>query len=172
MSRFFVYNGVMRLFIAFTPDKQSVRALRRYQNEWKEAGMTGRFVAGANLHMTALFIGEVSEKQAETIGRIAAALPFSPMTLPVSGAGHFRKLWYVKVEETEKIRRHVMDLRDRLQAASIPFDSKPFFAHITMVRNADGAADRLPVPARIRFESLTLYESAYRDGKLTYIPLK
>ena len=158
----------MRLFIGFVPDDASKTLLMKLEENLKEDGIAGRFAPEANLHMTAVFIGNADSAP---VISVLEKLRFAPTTLQTSGIGSFGKLKYVKVEPDAAIVSMVKQIRQGLDLAHISYDRKPFFAHVTLIRKCAGTPDDHSVPSSLTFDRLVLFESCTENGTLVYKPL-
>lgn len=121
----------MRLFVGLRPSEEFRTALSAVQNRLLTAGISGRYLDPANLHMTLAFIGIWSED-------ITPVLPAVPLPFPIilSHLGFFpeaKALW-AGVEPSEALALLAGSVRDALDANNIPFDRKKFNPHITLVR--------------------------------------
>ncbi len=164
----------MRLFIA-SPIPEEVRTqIEEKKEEWKSEGCSGRFVAGANLHITLAFIGEVSDpEKVQTILNIMNRQPFPETVLKSGQLKLWRSLLVCQFESDEILNAWVTQLRNSLKDAGISVDEKPFKAHLTLARDFKSPDQVLPVLnlSSVRLSRAVLYESLFRDGKLQYIPV-
>lgn len=95
----------------------------------------------ALLHLTLAFLGPPPGAGPEAVAAVAGevAARTAPFTLIPSGLGAFpsaaraRVLWW-GLEPQPALEALATSLRTRLQAAGLPFDPKPFRAHLTLGR--------------------------------------
>lgn len=119
------------------------------------AGPAVGWVASEQFHLTLAFLGDLTSAQVNGspgrpgLGAVAAeaARRFAPFDCAVAGTGFFphahrpRVLW-MGVRPEEPLRCLGAAVRGGLAAAALPFDRRPFRAHLTMGRV------RLPLSAR------------------------
>ena len=74
----------MRLFIALEPSPEFREVLAELQGRLKAAGVEGRYLDPANLHLTLAFIGEWAEDVTPLLPTVLE--PFSITLIP---CGHF-----------------------------------------------------------------------------------
>ena len=121
----------MRLFIGLQPSPGFREALTVLQTRLRAAGVAGQYLAAENLHLTLAFIGEWPED-------VTGLLPpvEEPFELTLSQAGLFprAKVLWAGVEPCPALDVLARSVRDRLDAAGIPFDRQDFRAHITLAR--------------------------------------
>ena len=124
----------MRLFIAVRLNEEMKDALIDAQNQMYDAGVRGNYTSEENLHLTLAFIGEYPNPQdvLDAMGEVS----FSPFRLSLDGFGNFGDLWWAGLEESAAIQAVTKRLRRALADRQIPFDSKKFKAHITLLRKA------------------------------------
>lgn len=111
------------------------------------AGPAVHWMAPEQFHLTLAFLGDLAPAQVSGgPGRLGpgavvaeAARRFVPFDCAVSTAGFFppvgrpRVLWF-GVEPEEPLRRLAAAVRSGLAGAALPFDRRPFRAHLTMGR--------------------------------------
>ena len=128
----------MSLFLAL----RAPAALQEAVRAWHPPGELGlRRPDPAQLHLTLAFLGEASEARCDAVADLAAAAAreHPPFTLRAAGLGAFpspasaRVLWW-GVDAHPELTALAATLRERLVAAAIPFDPKPFRAHLTLGR--------------------------------------
>lgn len=159
----------MRLFLAFLPDENMVKALKIVQDRLKEKGMKGRYSQEWNLHLTAAFIGEYPDDEAvlEAVSEIES----EPLSIRLEGYGCFGSTVWAGVAKNEELLECVRKIRRALAAAGIPFDNKPFKPHFTLVRGAH-FGDKLPgimVPApTMAIREVTLMRSDRGKSGMNY----
>lgn len=160
-----------RIFIALEPEESVKKQLLACQETWKDAGIRGNYTKEANLHLTLAFIGQ-SEMWPQAI-QVVKNLSWKPEILEICGAGHFKNLWFAAIGPNESLSTNAAGVRQALKQAGIPFDEKPFKAHITMLRKAMIPPEVKPeVPVMPCLCSrVVLYESVFEKGGVRYVPL-
>ena len=175
----------MRLFIAVNFDEAAKSRLLAIQDHLKAQSDRGNFSRPENLHLTLVFIGEVS---AALVPEITAIIKSSLMSsgsfsIDLDRMGCFKRggkeLWWIGAESDPQavtntdfraltgIRQQIGDGLDR---AGIHYDRRPFRAHITLGREIKPFApivlgeNRLNVPIR----RISLMKSEHLRGMLTY----
>ena len=128
----------LRLFFALWPDDSTRARLA----DWTQAihrASGGRAMRSENVHLTLAFLGSTDAALRPSI--VAAASRAAPrrFTLRIDEPGYWRHnqiAWAGVHEVPPELTALVGDLRAALLGASVPFDVKPFVAHITLVRKA------------------------------------
>ncbi len=160
----------MRLFVGLQPSPGFREALAALQGQLRAAGVTGRYLDPANLHMTLAFIGEWPADVTPLLPH-----PGESFDLTLSHPGLFpgaRVLW-AGVEPSAALDLLARVVRERLTGAEIPFDPKPFNPHITLVRKPfvpeglDLPAMAVP-PAVMTVREVCLYRSARGPEGMVY----
>lgn len=139
----------MRLFVALKipPIMQDeisglVRPLR--------ASMPGRFIPRENRHVTLAFLGDAP---ASTLSDIedaleAAAMDAGEIALRPDRLGKFGRssdaTFLLGLAEDPNLTNLAKRLREELRKRNIPFDDKPFLAHITLARRVRIPKESLP----------------------------
>lgn len=121
----------MRLFVGLRPAETFRAALKGAQDRLRAAGVEGRYLDPANLHLTLAFIGEWPEDVTPVLPAVT-----EPFEIELTGPGIFpeAKVLWAGVKPSAALDRLAGEARDRLAANRIPFDPKPFNPHITLVR--------------------------------------
>ncbi len=160
----------MRIFIALQPTHAFRDALASLQDRLRAAGVTGRYLAPSNLHLTLAFIGMWPED-------ITGLLPIvrEPFPVTLSHAGVFPKanvLW-AGVEPSEALDRAARHVRQALSEAEIPFDKQDFNPHITLARKPSVpehvTLSEIKVPqATMMVKEICLYRSDHGENGMEY----
>lgn len=164
-------------------------ALRRHLHR-AAPGLTARWVAPENLHITVWFIGEVSEPEADAIGGALGSTPIpqAPFDVSPAGCGAFppagtpRVFWIGLRQGQGALTALHAEVGRRLQPLGILPEKRPYSAHLTIARVKDGG--RTParvirealvaVPAECgacRVPALTLFRSRLSPRGAAYEPL-
>ena len=160
----------MRLFVGLQPSQAVREALTSLQERLRAAGVEGRYLDPANLHLTLAFIGEWPED-------VTACLPpvGEPFALTLSHIGVFQraKVLWAGVEPCPALDALAARVRQNLQAAGIPFDPQPFNPHITLIRKPvlpDAAllGTIRPQPAAMTVGETCLYRSERTENGMAY----
>jgi 2'-5' RNA ligase len=173
----------MRLFIAVNFDDQVKRWFLEAQAEIRAKSRGGNFSREENLHLTLVFLGETPGSRLPEIERIMGQSAGPPPELVFSGLGCFsrarKELWYLGAEEGPGLER-LREIREELCAGllglGLPFDPRPFRAHVTLgreirrdtpVREDPGWDERIGVPVK----RISLMRSDHLRGLLVYTEL-
>jgi 2'-5' RNA ligase len=140
--RIYFAKSSMRAFIATEIPEKIKDHLEKTQARLRRSGLRATWVKRKAMHLTLIFLGEISPPQAEKAAKILKAqveLP-DPIQLKLTQLGAFPNLDFPKVvwlglaEDIEKIKSIDFQIRKQLRQEKIPFDPKPFVAHLTLGR--------------------------------------
>jgi len=132
----------MRTFIAAEIPEKIKNHLEKTQARLRRSGVRATWVKRKAMHLTLIFLGEITPEQAEKAAKILKTqteLP-GPIQLKLTQLGAFPNLDFPKViwlglsGEIEKIKSIDFQIRKQLKQEKIPFDPKPFVAHLTLGR--------------------------------------
>jgi 2'-5' RNA ligase len=150
-----------------------------------------RWVPESNMHLTLKFLGEVEQKQLDTLTGLLKELgaQYEPFALTVSGQGVFpnprrpRILW-IGAEECPTLTHLAADIDQAAAKISIPPEERGFTPHLTIGRVAKDLPDetlaklaalygRLQIKELGRFtvDHITLYQSSLLPEGPKYTPL-
>jgi 2'-5' RNA ligase len=136
----------LRLFIALQPDESVRNAMAAWQQacEWpRQAAL----VKPERMHMTLHFLGDVAaDRLLELVARLQVG--FVPFTLEIDTAAVWSQGVAVLQPQHTPPALHTLhrELSLAVEALGIPLDPRPFRAHVTLARRAQGA--RCTAPAQ------------------------
>lgn len=170
----------MRCFVALWPDDAARERLTAVAREQQRRFPRARAMCAENLHLTLAFIGELDEARAAVVAAALDALPFEDFTWTLDAVGAFdraRVLWAAGAD-CEPLSRLAQRVRSVLDELHVPYDRKPFVAHVTLLRgltrgDARHAAAAIVPPVSWRADRPRLVCSVHREGRLryeTYVP--
>ncbi len=151
----------MRLFFAVQPSP----AQRQELADWRATTWPRLHnpVSVANLHMTLLFLGEMTQDGCQQLISRMAEVQGTPFTLELDRPGYWRKqqiLWLGPSRSPEPLAKLVSDIRQLATNLEVSIDDRSFVPHITLARRvqpgsaaAPDASFILPVSNFVLFES-------------------
>ena len=174
-------ENTFRAFIALDIEDNARHELSRLASLLKEQ-CHGSYPSSDMYHMTVAFLGDITIPQAEALTRVLeeVADKYDPFVLKLCRLGYFAQPESATVFcSTERDNTLISLAQDVYRAAwdvRIPFDDKPFRAHITLGRRVDLSTIRLNsievnhVPFTVK--GLTLYKSTLRPSGPIYEALE
>jgi 2'-5' RNA ligase len=129
----------LRLFIALWPDEALRHAIASWQQAWVWPPHAAP-VKPERLHLTLHFLGDVAADRLPDLVQ-GLAVPFEPFTLAL-GQG---EVWPhgVAVLPSDNAPSALLRLHSALQrklaGLQVPVDARPYRAHVTVARRAQGA---------------------------------
>jgi RNA 2',3'-cyclic 3'-phosphodiesterase len=132
----------------------------------------GRPIPLENLHITLVFLGQVAESRIACIEQAAARPRATRFELVLDRIAWWRQsqvLWLGPCETPAALEVFVSALRDELRACDLSLETRPFRAHMTLMRKVR----RRPQPVHFtplvwRPDGLALIESMPVDGGVRY----
>ena len=163
----------MRLFVAINFGEETVRQLASLRDELRGSSKSGSFTLTENLHLTLVFIGECSNKQATSVKSIMEEIHFEPFDITIDRIGRFKRdggdIWWVGLEDSKLLFDLHRDLSDKLIAAGFDLDKRSYSPHITIGRKVSTSLKPHSIdPIREQISSIDLMKSERINGKLTY----
>jgi 2'-5' RNA ligase len=161
----------MRLFIAINFNDETRSRLLALQDELRGKSLSGKFTAPENLHLTFVFIGEVSPKKVDPIKTIMDTVTFAPFTATVERLGTFSRgmLWWAGLREDKPLMDLQREIEHKLALCGFEMDGRKYSPHVTLGREVVTAAKPWNIePFGETVEAVDLMKSERVGGKLTY----
>ena len=179
--RNFGRENTFRAFLALDINDEAKTELSRLSGLLKSQ-CHGSFPSADMYHMTLAFLGDINATQADSLMRVLEGVTdkYSPFNLTLCRLGYFAQPNSATVFcSTERDNTLLSLARDVYRAAwdvRIPFDDKPFKAHITLGRRVDLSSIRLNTieVEHVEFPvcAITLYKSTLRPSGPIYQALE
>lgn len=169
----------MRLFTAILFNEEIKDYLTEAIQELKKRSVKGNFTSRENLHLTLVFLGEVSEDRLDAVRSAINRVHGEPFRLVLSGFGKFRKngrdIHWAGLGKSEALLAIQKQLAAELEKAGFSLEDRAYSPHLTLgrqVRLAD--PDEMiyrsvrPVKPEMEVSRISLMKSERIDGKLVY----
>jgi 2'-5' RNA ligase len=131
--------AVARLFFALWPDALARAELGRWSAAlYRTCG--GRRVRDEQLHVTLAFLGRVLLERLPELRALADSLSCPGFTLRFDAPGCWprkRLVWAAPAELPDELTRLAGGLASVLKAAGLEVDDRPYFPHVTLLRDAE-----------------------------------
>ena len=129
----------MRLFIAINFSGEVKGRLAEIQERLREYDPDADFSRVENLHLTLVFIGEVSENRALSLHRLMDTLDVAAFELKISGAGCFKRsggdiLWAGIRDESGRLSKLRGELVRRCLDEGFAVEDGEYSPHLTLAR--------------------------------------
>ena len=166
---------VQRLFLALWPDDELRKHIKRSGKSLLRHG-GGRPVALENIHITLVFLGNVDEHQQACVEQVADGVQCPIFSLKLDKAGHWprpRVLWLGCKETPEPLKQLVSDLYQGINHCGIQLDSRPYQAHLTLMRKVSKPpADLTIEPIDWSLDRFVLVKSTTHPEGVKYSVIK
>lgn len=134
-------DTTLRLFVAI-PLPDSLRAdIGRLLGRFRREGVAGGLVRVENLHLSLLFLGDVSAATVplldQQLSNAAAAVSRFEITLGelgLFGSSRSPRVVWLGTSEPDSLVRLAALVRESAQLCGVTFDDRPFKSHITLAR--------------------------------------
>ena len=133
----------------------------------------GKFITGDNLHFTLVFLGSIAEEARQCLEQMAETVSSSPLTLLVDKIGYWHKpkvIWAGATELPENLLSLVERLRAGVTICGVEADTRPYQAHLTLVRKVNRHVAEICInePLRLDFDRFSLMESVPTSDGVSY----
>lgn len=171
---------MQRLFFALPFDEMVQKSLWSRSLQLRER-LGGRAVRLGNYHLTLQFLGMCGAEQTAAAKQALTGLAaIEPLVLAFDRPGYFRQrqnaLVWLGMQSESGLIRLVETLAALLAQAGFPRDNKPFWPHVTLLRDvplplAGEWADDWPEVPSVMVKNVVLFESVTGPTGLCYRPL-
>ena len=130
-----------RLFLAFWPNEQQLERLHELQCDY--VGW-GREVLPENLHVTLLFLGNMSHDATDCFVQNLQDLSRQPFRMKLDRLGYFDKtkiFWVGPTHVPEELESLYKSVRNCAQSCGISKISKRYVPHVSLLRKSE-----IPIP--------------------------
>ena len=160
-----------RLFFALWPETGLQKVWATTARELLPTG-AGRLIPVSNLHMTLLYIGEVSAEKRAELELMAGEINFVPFVLRLDKFGYWRRprvWWWGATETPEQLQQLVDSLRCGAKACGLEVDQRPYKAHLTLARKVSRSPGQLVAqPCDWHIKQFALVRSTLLPGGAQY----
>jgi len=166
----------MRLFIAINFSNEIKKRLAAAQDLLKKQAMKGNFTRPENLHLTLIFLGEITQDRLAAVKRSIDSIEGKAFELNTKGLGRFRRgggdIWWTGIDGSPMLTRIYTTLADSLSDAGFEIEKRAFKPHLTLAREVFLKNDEtMPGPVdsiNIAVGKISLMKSERINGTLTY----
>ena len=166
-----------RVFIALWPPSSVRVRLAEVAADVGPRLPGGRPIRAENLHLTLAFVGSLQVDRVAELSAEIERFRIEPFVWTIDRLGAFdraRVLW-AGGNPTPALERLAINVRVLLDRLQVPFDRKPFAAHVTLIRDLPRASEvnasiDPPITWPCERPTLVRSQSGDRSGQ-AYVPL-
>lgn len=172
----------MRIFIGFPLPLNIVQGLKSELNHMVPMISKGQFISDYNIHLTLLFIGELNEMEVDLLydTLLDAFNNYQSFDISYHEIDAFirqtKHLLYAGIIPSPSLDQLNSCVKTAVIKLNIPYDDKPFFPHVTLLRNGYLRCQFKKIvfskPYTHKVSEICIYHSHLHQEKLTYTPLK
>ena len=167
--------GKARVFFALWPEPALRRQLHALALRYQER-CGGSAMRGETLHLTLLFLGEVSQDNISKLQRQVDTLEMAPFSFYLTRIAcwrHNRIAYAAPEEEVPPLQVLSQVLRASSDTAGVEFDRRDFTPHVTLLRKMTQAFESQPILLpEWKVEAFSLIESTTLNQGASYRTLK
>lgn len=157
----------MRAFIGIKLDQEVNKSLEALQKQMYQDNIRGNYSLVNNIHLTLDFLGEIEESDIEIIKSIIDKIK-CPKIIKLTGIKMLRDMIICEVQKSEELLTCQKKLVQLLREQGYRVDNKPYYPHITLVRQANKTIN-YEVSLESQVTKISLFESTRINNKLCYI---
>lgn len=159
----------MRCFIGLNFNSNALNKINNLSISLKKSGIKGNYTTKENVHLTLLFLGEVSLEKAEKIKESLGKIEFSSFDITVNEITKLKDIIILKIEKSDELISLQKEVVKKVKSILPNIkEENEFYPHITLARkNKDNIYKKISVIDKV--ESIILFSSERINGKLQYI---
>ncbi len=164
----------MRLFLSIPLDEKTKREIIVIRNKLRNHAESGRFTQEENLHLTLVYLGDISKEDLPAIINIMDSAKWIPFTLLLNRMRFFQKdngdVYWLGCEKCPMLLKLQKELADKLRVAGFNVEFKNFVPHITLGRQVTSkkSLEQEFPPIVYNVKYFSLMQSERTNRKLTY----
>ncbi len=160
----------MRTFIGISLSDVALTRCVKLQEGLVKSGVRGNFTAKSNIHVTLEFLGEQNEENIKKIIKIMENIEFNKFSIKITKLTDLKDMVILEVEKSEELIKLQIALHDRLKDEGFRIEDRPYYPHITLVREAKMKINKdILIESEIR--EVTLFSSTRINNRLVYNPI-
>ena len=157
----------MRVFLALWPGTRAQEQLEA-EARLMAAEFGGRPMPAAKIHLTLVFLGELTPERAMEVFEVARAVRWAPFMARLDRWGGFRRSkvgWAGSARPASELLDMQARLEAGLRAAGFALEERPFAPHVTLVRKVERpVAAREMVPVQWKAQAVALVRTEPGTG--------
>lgn len=159
----------MRCFIGLNFNSDASKKINNLSLSLKKSGVKGNYTDKSNIHLTLLFLGEVSLKDTEKIKEALGKIEFSSFSILINEVTKLKDIIILKIEKSDELMALQKEVVKKVKSILPNIkEENEFYPHITLVReNKDNIYKKISVIDKVN--SIILFSSERINGKLQYI---
>lgn len=162
----------MRCFLGFEPSPQTKLAMQSWRE--KALGYFEKSVPAANFHVTAVFLGQCSDSQLDTLCNEIESYQYPSFSLNFDQLGYWAKpkILYLGCQQVPtSVIKSVNQLTTIAKRSQLNIVHRDYTPHVTIVRNnkSNPPAPLFEPDISCSFTHLHLYESVSANSGVQYL---
>ncbi|HHZ18613.1 MAG TPA: RNA 2',3'-cyclic phosphodiesterase [Acholeplasmataceae bacterium] len=159
----------MRIFIGIKPE-DCLKEILEIQESFRSLSLPGNYTFPDNIHMTLLFLGELDEAAVSAVKVALRQIEYPRFDIHINKLKNLRDMIVLEAAREPEL----MELQEKVRLAvagrDIRTDDRPFYPHITLIRQCNHRTDE-PVRLKTMVREVILFSSERINNRLTYVPL-
>jgi 2'-5' RNA ligase len=157
----------MRTFVGI---KVCSDALLKIQEDLRRCYPAANHTLPGNIHLTLVFLGELSESQARDVVNILKRLRYPSFQIEINKIKNLRDMIIAEVKPAGELMVLQELLMRDLAALNLQLEKRRYYPHITLTRKAETEL-MMTVQIPLTVREVTLFVSERRNQVLTYTPI-
>ncbi|NLD27059.1 MAG: RNA 2',3'-cyclic phosphodiesterase [Acholeplasmataceae bacterium] len=157
----------MRTFLGV---KVHSNALLKIQEELKQLDPGANHTLPGNIHLTLVFLGELSPSQVQQVTQILKSLSFQAFEIEINKIKKLHDMIIAEVKPKAELMALQEQLLDSLLRLNLQLENRRYYPHITLARKSNLEIIK-PVQIVYQAQEVTLFASERINQVLTYTPL-
>lgn len=157
----------MRAFIGISLNPEFKEKVIELMKDLKNKDVLGNYTLFNNLHMTVLFLGEITEEDEIEIINVLRKIKQEKFAIDFKYVGKLNNIVSYNGKSNQEIINIYNYLLKNLKNLDLNISKKDFLPHITLIRQNNDKLS-LALENTLLVDNITLFSSVRIDGKLSY----
>ncbi len=124
-----------RLFFALWPNEEVRKELAQISHQFKDE--TLRLTKISNMHITLVFLGEISEDNQQALEKSVSQITVDPFDIELTRVGFWKKpqiLWIGTTHIPKELQQLVKSIKKCVKQQGLKIDQREYKPHVTIAR--------------------------------------
>jgi len=142
----------------------------KIQKRFKIEGLKGNYTSPENIHITISFLGEINDRQLNTVKNIMNSINLEEFTISLNKIKKMKNMVILEVQINQTLIKLQKEIESQLLKEGFEIQDRKFYPHVTLIRKVEiNTYQNIDLHSRVL--ECILFSSSIIKNTLTYIPI-